>query len=225
MANRKRTAASLSHLIPEVRTNTCICMAQHPRQHISFCLLVKLHPLLSFVSRPSPPAQPRRNQSGWFLWRIDIHQQLATDQRQPFKIQVNLVRWSFRKQPLTHGGPNLRSNYSFMKKTPCILQVFVWGDISDGRDKAHMSKQPVGFSFSTKLTLGKKTWLGRPAALTVGMFVCGNNSVNILRSDGWEGKKSASSNGVVQETCGTESNMLSAMGIFTALIRKLSLLK
>lgn len=67
--------------------------------------------------------------------------------------------------PRHTGGPNLRSNYSFMKKTPCILQVFVWGDISDGRDKARMSKQPVGFSFSTKLTLGKKTWLGRPAAL------------------------------------------------------------
>lgn len=117
-------------------------------------------------------------------WLIFMKDRLATDQRQPFKIQVNLVRWSFRKQPPTHGGPNLRSNYSFMKKTPCILQVFVWGDISDGRDKAHMSKQPVGFSFSTKLTLGKKTWLGRPAALTVGMFVCGNNSVNILRSDG-----------------------------------------
>lgn len=39
------------------------------------------------------------------------------------------------------------------------------------------------FFLSTKLTLGNKTWLGRPAAFTVGMFVCGNSALKNLWSD------------------------------------------
>lgn len=41
-------------------------------------------------------------------------------------------------------------------------------------------------SFLTKLPLGgkeKKTWLGMPTSLTVGMFVWGNNSMKIVRLD------------------------------------------
>lgn len=150
---------TLSHLIPEVRTNTRICMAQHPRQHISFCLTGQTSP--SFVSRPSPPAQPRR------IFMKDRYIPTTGNWSKATLLKFKSISYAgvLENNPRHTGGPNLRSNYSFMKKTPCILQVFVWGDISDGRDKARMSKQPVGFSFSTKLTLGKKTWLGRPAAL------------------------------------------------------------
>lgn len=42
-------------------------------------------------------------------------------------------------------------------------------------------------SFLTKQPLGgekkKKTWLGMPTSLTVGMFVWGNNSMKIVRLD------------------------------------------
>lgn len=52
-----------------------------------------------------------------------------------------------------------------MKKdtVPCIwpASVLLFEDISDGRDKAHMSRQPVSLSFSTKLTSGKRLgWAG-----------------------------------------------------------------
>ena len=68
---------------------------------------------------------------------------------------------------------------------PCIWPaiVLLFGDISNGRDKgakAHMSRQPL---ILYKANLRQKTWLGKPTALTVGMFVWGNNTMKILWSD------------------------------------------
>ena len=69
--------------------------------------------------------------------------------------------------------------------SPYIWPAFVplFGDISDGRDKgakAHMSRQPL---ILNKANLRQQAWLGRPTALTVGMFVWGNNTMKILRWD------------------------------------------
>lgn len=100
-----------------------------------------------------------------------------------------------------------------MKKTPVFFGS-LFGDISDGRDKAHMSKQPASFSFSTKLTLGKRLgWaglkllsLGCLFGVTILWKFCGQTT---------EGKNASGKN-VTQETSGIETNVLSAIGIFTS---------
>lgn len=157
---------TLSHLIPEVRTNTRICMAQHPRQHISLCLTGQASPT-SLIRLETIPTCSAQEEPTWLIFMKDGYTPTTGNRSKATLLKFKSISYAgvLENNPRHTGGPNLRSNYSFMKKTPCILQVFVWGDISDGRDKARMSKQPVGFSFSTKLTLGKKTWLGRPAAL------------------------------------------------------------
>lgn len=61
------------------------------------------------------------------------------------------------------------------------------GHISGGRAKgakAHMSMQTVIFNKAAlRGERKKKTWLGMPTSLTVGMFVWGNNSMKIVRLD------------------------------------------
>lgn len=83
-------------------------------------------------------------------------------------------------------------NFSKWKMTPRlafgIAFVLLSGDISDGRDKeakARMSRQPL---ILNKANLRQKTWLGKPTAFTVGMFVWGNNTMKILWSDSWRDK-------------------------------------
>lgn len=91
--------------------------------------------------------------------------------------------------------PSAYSIYIFyfsQKKTDtplCIWHAFVllFVGISDERDKgakAHMSRQPL---ILNKANLRQKTWLGMPSALTVGMFVWGDNTMKIVWSDNWRG--------------------------------------
>lgn len=76
------------------------------------------------------------------------------------------------------------------KMTPshvCGLASLLFGDISSGREKARMSKQPQP-PILNKANLRQKAWLGRPTALTDGLFVLGNNTLKLLWSDSWKDK-------------------------------------
>lgn len=69
----------------------------------------------------------------------------------------------------------------------CGPASLLFGDISSGKDKARMSKQSQPLILS-KANLRQQAWLGRPTALTVGLFVWGDNAVKMLWSDSWKDK-------------------------------------